>query len=427
MTGRREAGAGVARPFVVGTNQHRSSLALRDRLFVELDDLPAVLSDLRTAGIDQALLLMTCDRIEVVGADAAPRLAASRGFERLLDRAGLDAAELGDQVYTLVDQDAVRHLFRVAASLESTIIGEPHILAQIKTALAAARAASTTGPELEAWVQAALAVGKRVRSETGIGERPVSATAAAVDLARNVHGALAETRTLVVGVGEMGDLLAGALREAGLRHLSFAHPRTERAEMQARLHACHVIAFEDLANALANADIVIGCLGSRQHAVTFDMMRVALKARRQRPVLLVDVAVPGDFDPAIDRLDAAFLYSFDDLERVASRGRASRQMEATAASALIDEAVETFRRERAERQGVPLLALLRGHFESARAAALADAGADADKATRLLVNRLLHGPTHALRRLVGEGEKTQDDVEQLARLLRRLFQLNDDE
>lgn len=427
MTDATAASGPPVRPFVIGANQRSSSLALRDRLYVEAEHLAEVLAHLRRAGVDQAMLLATCDRIEVIGAAVDPEAVAVGAFHAVAARAGIEAEELAGQTYRHCDADAVRHLFRVAASLDSTVIGEPHILAQIKTALAAARAAAMTGAELEALIQAALAIGKRVRSETAIGERPVTVTAAAVDLARSVHGALGGRAALVLGGGEMGELIAEALREAGLRRLSVCHPRPERAEALARLHECHMVPFAALAQALVDADIIIGCLGARQHAVTREMMRQAIKARRQRPVLLIDAAVPGDFDPEIDRLDAAFRYTFDDLENVVADGRASRRNGASAAGALVEDAVEAFLRERAERQAVPLLAQLRGYFETVRDSALADAGADADKATRLLINRLLHGPTRMLRRLAGENDPAAAERDQLAKLLQRLFDMDGDD
>lgn len=432
MTDATAASGQLLRPFVIGANQRSSSLALRDRLYVEAENLAGALAQLQRAGIDQAILLATCDRIEVVGAAADPEAAAIGAFNAVAVHAGVTPAELAGQTYTLCDTDAVRHLFRVAASLDSTVIGEPHILAQIKTALAAARDAAMIRAELEALAQAALAIGKRVRSETTIGERPVTVIAAAVDLARNVHGALGGRVALVLGGGEMGELIAEALREAGLRRLSFSHPRPDRADALARLHDCHAVAFDTLAQSLTDADIIIGCLGARQHAVTHEMMRQAIKARRQRPVLLIDAAVPGDFDPEIDRLEAAFRYTFDDLENVVADGRASRRNEAVAACTLVDDAVDAFLREQAERLAVPLLTQLRGYFESVRDGALADAGADADKATRLLINRLLHGPTRLLRRLArdsaaGESDPAAEDREQLAKLLQRLFDMNGDD
>ncbi len=406
--------------FVAGANQRTASLSLRDRLFVEGERLPALLARLREAGIAEALALMTCDRIEVVGVAADPLAAAERALAVVGAQASLTPGDLAGQVYRLFDEDAVRHVFRVAASLESTVIGEPHVLGQIKASLEASRAAACCGAGLEPLIQAALATAKRVQSETGIGRRPVSAASAAVERARSVHGDLATATALIVGAGEMGELVGTSLRAAGLVHLSVAHPRANRAEAAARALSAHAVPFAELADALARADIVIGSLGGRQHVITFEAMRTALKRRRQRPVLLVDVAVPGDVDPAVDRLESAFLYTLDDLERVAENGRLSRETAAAAAVALVEEASAAFLVGRAGRLAVPALTMLRDRFERQRQAALVDAGGDADKATRLLVNRLLHAPTVALRRLA-TAAGDQDELARLEALLRRLF------
>ena len=426
MTPGADAAAGRLSVFVAGANQRTASLSLRDRLFVEDERVPAVLARLRDAAIAEALVLVTCDRIEVLGVADEPLVAAERALAVLAGEARLTLGDLAAQVYRLVGDDAVRHVFRVAASLESTVIGEPHILAQIKASLEVSRAEACCGAALEALIQAALATGKRVRSETGIGRRPVSA-AAAIERAKAVHGDLAAASALVVGAGEMGELIGASLRGAGLVHLSVTHPRAARAEATARVLSAHVVPFADLASALVDADIVIGSLGGRQHAITFEAMRTALRLRRQRPVLLVDVAVPGDIEPAVDRLESAFLYTFDDLERVAEDGRLSRETAAAAAAALVDEGIAAFLADRAERLAVPILTMLRGRFEAQRQAALLDAGGDADKATRLLINRLLHAPTRALRRLATDAGDPEGEVARLEALLRRLFDVADED
>lgn len=418
-------------PFVVGADQRSATLAIRDRLFVEDAARLRLLARLQAASLGEALLLATCDRVEVVGIAGEPPVTAARALAVLADHANLAPADLEPHLYRLSGDAAVRHLFLVAASLRSTVVGEPHILAQLKDALAAARAAGGGGPRLEALVQAALACGKRVRSETAIGRRPVSAAAAAVERARSIHGDLGSCAALLVGAGEMGELIAQALRDAGLGRLGITHPRPLRAEQAAGLLAAHVEPFPALATALVAADIVIASLGSRSPVVTREMLRRALKARRRRPVLLVDVAVPGDVDPAVDRLEDAYLYTFDDLERVAEDGRQSRESAAAEACRLVEAAVAGYIRDRVERGAVPLLTLLRDRFEAARLAALAEAGGDADKATRLLVNRLLHGPTLALRRLTADealrSEPAADalDRARLEALLRRLFEPGD--
>lgn len=423
-----EAGAGLPSVFVAGANQRTASLSLRDRLFVEEGRVPAVLTRLHEAAIPEALLLATCDRVEVVGMAADPLAAADRALDALADEAALTRTDLAGQVYRLAGKAAVRHVFRVAASLELTVIGEPHILAQIKGSLQASRVCGCCGAGLETLIQAALATGKRARSETGVGRRPVSAAAAAIERAKGVHGDLATVSALVVGMGEMGELIATALQGAGLVRISVTHPRAGRAEAAARALGAHVVPFADLADALAGTDIVVGSLGARQPAITYDAMRAALKRRRQRPILVLDVAVPADVDPAVDRLEAAFLYTFDDLERLAEDGRQSRAAAAAAAAALVDEAIAGYLSDRVERLAVPILTRLRERFEAQRLAALGDAGGDADKATRLLVNRLLHLPTRALRRMAtAAGDDPQTELARLEALLQRLFDAGEED
>jgi glutamyl-tRNA reductase len=339
--------------------------------------------------------------------------------------AGLPPEELNGALYVLSGADAVRHIFTVTASLDSLVIGEPYVLGQIKASHRAARDAGMSGRELEAVLQAAYAAAKRVRRETAIGERPVSAAAAAVDLARGVHGDLGRCGGLLVGAGDMGELVAEALLASGLGHLVVVHPRPGRAEATAQTLNCHVAPFEDLARALADADILVTALGARRSIVTAEMVKGALKRRRMRPVLLVDASIPGDVDTAVERLDGAFLYDLNDLEDVAMRGRASRENEARAALDIIDDEVAGFLRGRAARTAVPTLTALRRHFETAREAAIADAGGDAEKATRLLINRLLHGPSEALRKIAALGSEGAAELGTAERALNRLFRLGD--
>jgi glutamyl-tRNA reductase len=412
---------------VVGANQRSSSLALRDRLYVEDHAYRSLLEELRRAGIAQALLVSTCDRVEVQAMHADPE-AASREIVSILARhGGYEPNEIADQLYILTGEAALRHVFAVAASLESTVIGEPHVLGQIKESHRASRAAGLSGSELEAAVQCAFAVAKRVRTETAIGEGPVSVAAAAIELARGVHGDLDRLSCLMIGTGEMGELLAEALRAAGLGRLFVTDTRPARAEAAARALACHTLPLEGLADATGQADIILGCLGSRSPVFTTEMARAALRKRRNRPIVLVDTAVPGDIDPLVDRLDGVFLYTLDDLERVARDGRTARESEVDVARRIIDEEVAAFLLTRAERAAVPALARLRGHFESVRAQALADGGGDAEKATRLLINRLLHDPIRRLREIARRGEDPKGELSRIEDVLRRLFEFADED
>ncbi|MEO5335875.1 MAG: glutamyl-tRNA reductase [Magnetospirillum sp. WYHS-4] len=413
----------VARLVVVGANHRSSSMMLRDRLFVEEAAVPAFLHRLRDKGLDQAVALSTCDRVEVQAIHPDPAIAHRLIVEALAVHAGLQAGDLEGQVYGHQGPAALRQLFAVTASLDSLMIGEPQVLGQVKDAHRLARDAGMVGPEMEALLQAAYAAAKRVRSETAIGEGPVSIAAAAVQLARDVHGDLDRCRGLLIGGGDMGELVAQDLVAGGLAHLSVTHPLESRGEAVARQLGCHHGAFSDLDNLLAEADVVLTSLGTRRHAVTAGMMAQALKHRRRKPVFLVDTGIPGDVDPATGKLDGAFLYDLNDLERVAMEGRAGRESQARDAWRILDEELAAFQRGRAERAAVPALIRLRAHVETLREAALRDAGGDADKATRLLASRLLHDPSEVMRHAAGAGG--EEEWRAMEDLLARLFRLED--
>jgi glutamyl-tRNA reductase len=423
-----EAISSPGRPVIVGANHKSSGLMLRDRLFVEDGATPEFLDRLRRGGVTQALVLSTCDRVEVQaidpGAGQAPDLIAGA----LAGHAGMAPDELDGQLYTLWDDAAVRHVFAVAASLDSQIVGEPQVLGQLKASHRLARDGGMTGGALEAVLQAAYGAAKRVRNETAIGERPVSIAAAAVQIAREVHGDLDRCTGLLIGAGDMGEMVARDLLWAGLTQLTVTHPAARRAEEVARTLDAHVAAYDTLAAVLAEADIVLAAVGRRRHVLTGDMVTAALGLRRQKPMFIIDAAIPGDVEPAVNRIDAAFLYDLGDLEGVAMGGRADREAEAQAAWRIIDTEVENFLRGRAERGAVPALNRLRAHFEETRAEVLATAGQDADKATRLLVNRLLHVPSQVLRDEAA-GSGGDDEAAEwriMERTLRRLFRLGGD-
>ncbi len=413
------------RPLVVGANHRTSSLGLRDRLFVEDADVPAMLAALRAAGIEEALVLSTCDRVEVQAAsDTAD--AAERILQRLADHGDVPLEELRAQSYTFSDADAVDHVFRVAASLDSLVIGEPQVLGQVKAAHRLARDADMVGAELDALLQAAFNAAKEVRTETAVGEGPVSIAAVAVQVAGDLHGDLSERRAVLIGAGEMGQLVGEHLLAAGLGYLSVTHPAAARAEPLARALECHSAPFEALAEQMAEADIVLAALGRREPVLAADMVHAALRKRRWWPMFIVDLAVPGDVDPAVNRIDDAFLYDIQDLERLATESQAKRQAEAEAGQRIVADAVAAFMASRAQRAAVPAVTQFRAWAEELREQALAEAGGDAEKATRLLLGRLLHDPTLALKQAAESGGT---DLIQLEQALRRLFTLQtvDDE
>lgn len=411
-----------AQPFVVGANHRTSTVALRDRLFMDEAKAPVVFKQLADNQIEQALLISTCDRVEVQAVAEDPDRAAKFIRGLLARMASIGEGDLADQVYYLEGDRAVRHIFAVASSLDSQTIGEPQVLGQVKESHRFARSNGMVGVELESVMQAAYATAKRVRSETEIGRRPVSIAAAAGRIARDVQGDLSAAAVFVVGLADMGDIIVDQLRAAGVARVTLSGP-SRRTAAAARRNGYNFVPFEAMEDALKDAEIIVCAAGTGQFLITPAMMEQALRRRRWRPVLLIDAGVPGDIDPAVGALDGAFLYTLDDLERVAMEGRSIRGAAAGAAWRLVDEAVATWRRAAAGRDAAPAITALRARFEAVRAELLADApDADAEEATRQLINRLLHRPSRAMRSL---AEETDARVQDADRLLRRLFDLGD--
>ena len=412
--------AGVPPLVVVGANHPSASVALRERLFIDEAATGPALRQLREAGVAQALILSTCDRVEVpaIHNDAA---AATGAITRVLaTRAGIDPAELSAATFTLEGEAAARHLFAVAASLDSVVIGEPQVLGQVKDSHRVARAADMVGDELERLLRAAYRAAKRVRTETRIGARPVSIAAGAVAVAREIHGDLGARVGLLIGVGEMGAMVAQQLLDAGLGRLAVTHRSNERAAAMARRLGANVQPIAALADGLAAADVVVACVGLGAYVVTREAMREALRRRRLRPQFVIDLGVPPDVDPSAGDLDGAFVYNTDDLEGVARAGLEERQAAARVAWRLIDEELAGYLRACSARTAVPAVVALRAHFEAVRDGVLAEPAArDPGTATRLLINRLLHDPSAALRDIAAA-----DDVAGAERLLRRLFRLD---
>jgi len=410
-----------ARLGVVGANHRSSSAATRDALFVPEGEMRGFLSELRRAGIAQALLVSTCDRVEVQFAHpdiAAARAAVREAFARRLGR------DPTDETYAHEGEAALRHIFAVACSLDSQVVGEPQVLGQLKAAHGLAREMGLAGHVLDAVLERAYAAAKRVRSETAIGERPVSLAAAAAAVARDVHGEPSRCDALLVGLGEMGELLAEHFRRAGLRRLAVTAASAPRAADLARRLEAHVVPFAELDLALAQADVVITAMGTGRPAVAAAQAQAALKARRRKPILFLDLGVPDDVAREVEKVDGAFRYGIDDLEGLALKGRSEREASTGEAWKIVDAELAAYSRARAARRADGGIVRLRARFEAERARAVAEAGGDAARATELLVNRLLHGPSTMLRDLA------QSDPAQRVRaesVLARAFGLDDAE
>ncbi len=383
--------------------------------------MPDFLDRLREQDIDQAVVLSTCDRVEVIAASTDAERDSGVIGEAMCRYGEVVAEELDNAMLRLSGPDAVRHLFRVASSLDSVIVGEPQVLGQVKACHRLARDWGMVADDLERLMQSAYSTAKRVRTETAVGERPVSIAAVAVGIAREVHGRLEDASALLMGTGDMGEVIVEELQRAGLGNFALCDYGRPSQDVAERLGAYEVDQ-AGLPAALADADIVITAVGGRRLTLTGDMVRLALKTRRSRPQFIVDASLPRDVETAVDRLDDAFLYDLADLERLAMEGQASRSFEAETAEQIVTAEVDGYLKGRVDRTAVPALNVLRHHVTALRESALEEARGDAEKATHLLMQRLLHTPSERLRAMAQSGE----NMERVERTIRELFDISDD-
>jgi len=419
MPGASEAGTGIAL-LVIGTNHRTAPPGLRACFAPVEADLAAALEELRAAALGEAALIATCDRVELVTTAGDAARAGMALAELLARRGGGPAAGIAASLYRHDGAAALRHLFAVTSALDSLVIGEPQVLGQVKAAHRAAAELGLARGELETVFAGAYAAARRVRRETRIAERPVSIAAAALQLARDIHGDLARCHALLLGPGEMGELMAEQFQRAGLAHFVVCGPPA-RAERATQRFLCNHAPLEALDEALAAADVVIAGLGSGQAVLTAPRVAAALRRRPTRPIFVIDLALPADAEPAVNDVDGAFLYDLGDLERTALAGRATREAASAEAWRILEAELAGFAERRAQRRAVPAVTALREHVEALRLQALVDSGGDAETATRLFANRLLHGPSEVLRELMA---RTPAEAETVEELLRRLFRLD---
>jgi glutamyl-tRNA reductase len=401
---------------IAGLARRSAPPAFADRIGLVENDLDGALEALREAGVREAVLIATCDRVELVSHDAA---AAAALAPIVAARLGVAVDGVVAALYRHEGDAALKHLFALASALDSLVIGEPHVLGQLRAAHRMAAETGLVGPALETAFLGAFACARRVRRDTRIAERPQSIAAAALDRARDVHGALERCAALLLGPTEMGELMAEQFRRAGLQRLVVCGP-PERAPRAAQRLSCNHAPLDELADALAAADIVVSALGTGRTVLTPALLAQALRKRPLRPIFVVDAAIPSDADPAVNALDGVFLYDLADLERAALVGRATREAAAAEAWRIVEDELAAFRAKDAARRAVPAVVALRRHFDKVRDEVMAERGLDADQATRLLVNRLLHAPSEALRDLAGRA----GDAAAMETLLRHLFRLD---
>jgi glutamyl-tRNA reductase len=389
---------------VLGINHKTAPVALREKVaFGEARLLTALRTLRQEAGVAEVVILSTCNRTEVYWAGTATGSELSSWLERH-HGSGLD---LASSLYVHREQQAVEHAFSVASGLDSMVLGEAQILGQLKDAYRAAQEAGSTGPSLNKLFQAAFSAAKRVRSETRIGENAVSIASATVSLARRVYSDLSAHTALMVGAGDMNALTARHFQSAGVKRLVIANRTLGRAQMLAAELKAYAVGLEDLDKELALADIVITCTASAVPLITKKAAETAIRARRRRPIFMVDLAVPRDIDPAVAELEDVYLFSIDDLQQLIDENRQQRVVAAGGARLLIEEEVARFIAESRAHDAGPAIRALREHADGIRlhtveqARRMLAAGRSAEEVIEYLgntlTNRLLHTPTQALR------------------------------
>jgi glutamyl-tRNA reductase len=389
---------------VLGINHKTAPVALREKVAFSEERLLAALRTLRQeVGVAEVVILSTCNRTEVYWAGSASGAELSRWLEGHHGH-NLDLAQ---SLYVHQEQRAVEHAFSVASGLDSMVLGEAQILGQLKEAYRVAQEVGSTGPALNKLFQAAFSAAKRVRSETRIGENAVSIASAIVSLARRVYSDLSAHTALMVGAGEMNTLAARHFASAGVKRMVIANRTLSRAQALASELKAHAVGLADLDKELAEADIVVSCTASLVPLITKGAAEAAIRARRRRPIFMVDLGVPRDIDPAVADLEDVYLFSIDDLQQLIDENRQQREVAAGGARLLIEEEVARFLSESRAHDAGPAIRALREQADGIRlqtveqARRLLVAGKSADEVieylAHTLTNRLLHTPTQALR------------------------------
>jgi glutamyl-tRNA reductase len=404
---------------LIGVNHKTAPIAVRERIAISREELPEVTRALAAVpGVSECMIVSTCNRVEILTAVESASVDLS-GF--LQSQFGLDSAVLRDHLYEHRDQQAVRHLFRVAASLDSMVVGEPQILGQVKEAFAVARTAGTVGAQLEHLLQSAFAAAKKVRSETEIGSNSVSIASVAVELAKKIFGSLHGRTVFLVGAGKMSELAARHLVQQGAGAILVTNRTLARARSMAEQFDGRVIPFEQLHNAASEADIVITSTGAPHAIFRKEHGQAFLHRRKNKPMFFIDIAVPRDVDPAMNKLEGIFVYDIDDLQSVAASHMAERAREASDAEAMIAGEVERFHQRQRTVNVAPAIVALQQQGEELRQAELRriqarlgsltpDQAAAVEALTRGLVNKFLHPPMQALKQAARDNDAARMDA-----------------
>lgn len=412
-----------------GINHTTAPLAIRERVAFAPESVAQALVDAcAQAGLLEASILSTCNRTEIYASSSQP---PEKLLHWLVAHTELNADELMHCCYCYQGDEAISHMMRVAGGLDSLVLGEPQILGQMKSAFAVARAAGTVGSELHATFQQVFNIAKRVRSETAIGESPVSVAYAAVTLAQQIFSNLKQDTALLIGAGETIELVARHLSEQGIARMIVANRTLERAQHLAQEFGAEAILLADIPEHLFRADIVISSTASQLPILGKGAVESALKQRKHKPMFMVDIAVPRDIEPEVGELDDVYLYTVDDLHSVIDKSKQSRLEAADKAAIIIAEGVEQYRRQVRSLNAVETVKAYRRQAEGLRDLELQKAlraletGANAEQVlqqfARNLTNKIIHTPTTLLKNASANG---RTDV---IRVAQELFDLSPDD
>ena len=398
---------------LIGVNHKSAPVEVRERLAIPESRLPEAMVQLaQFPGVEEGIILSTCNRVELI-TSVSDGNTDLRGF--LGAYFGLDAESLTAHLYEYRENDAIRHIFRVAASLDSMIVGEPQVLGQVKSAYTTACAVGALHSRLHALMSRAFAVAKRVRTETTIGSSAVSVASAAVDLATQIFGSLSGKRVYLIGAGKMSELAARHLISGGAEAIFVANRTHTRALALAEKFSGTAIRFEELYETADRADIVITSTGSPHAIFRREHGELFLHRRKNRPMFFIDIAVPRDVDPEMNKLDGIFVYDIDDLQQVVSANVANREREAARANEIIETELQRFVARLQTQEVAPTIVSLQEHLENIRQAELdrvrgklgkltPEQESAIEALTRGIVNKVLHTPITAMKNAAAEAE-----------------------